>query len=148
MQMTVLLADSGNFLKASLLICNSCNKVQHDFNNKDQSNGYVKNRLSWVKEKLVDQIMDSLYIQTDIYSVHNAYKEVKQQTRKSACIPGYLRDTTWINKHATFDGKVKICKTIVKAVFTYKADTRRTEPLLKTTEMNTFRNVIGKTRRN
>ena len=49
------------------------------------------------------------------------------------------------------ESKVKIYKTTVRPILTYaaetRADTSKTKQLLRTTEMNTLRTIVGKTRR-
>jgi len=46
--------------------------------------------------------------------------------------------------------KVRICKSIIRPVLTYavetRADTSETKQILETTEMNTLRKIVAKTR--
>ena len=54
----------------------------------------------------------------------------------------YLRNNFMIK-----EAKVKICKTAVRPITTYgvetRADTTRTEQLLRSTEMKTLRSILG-----
>ena len=65
-------------------------------------------------------------------------------------ISGLLRDVTWRNKCKTVESKIKIYTAVVRPIMTYGAETRaattKTKQLLRTTEMNTLRAILGKTR--
>ena len=52
-------------------------------------------------------------------------------------------------KNVTVESKIKIYKAVVRPIMTYGAETRaaptKTKRLLRTTEMNTLRAILGKT---
>lgn len=95
-------------------------------------------------DRIVQQVMDLAYLDVEISSVVNT--ALKPQALKGVLISGCLRQVTWKNKYA--EGKVKIYKTIVRPTTTYAAETQantsRTKQLLRTTEMNTLRAMVGK----
>ena len=76
--------------------------------------------------------------------------EVRHQTNNAGRISGILRDVTWRNKYVTVESKIKIYKAVVRPIMTCGAETRaattKTKQLLRTTEMNTMRAILGKTR--
>lgn len=67
---------------------------------------------------------------------------------KAARTSGYLRDVIW-NKYLRIESKAKIYKTKVRIVVTYAAETRadnsKIKQLVRTTKMDTFREMVGKT---
>ena len=87
-----------------------------------------------------------------LVSYRNAYMEVRHQTNNAARISELLRDVTWRNKCMTVESKIKICKAVVRPIMTQGAERRaattKTKQLLWTTEMNTLRAILGKTRFN
>ena len=62
---------------------------------------------------------------------------------------GCLKDIVWRNKFMSTEAKVKIYKAAVRPIITYavgtRADTTRTEQLLRSTEMKTLRSILGLT---
>ena len=104
-----------------------------------------------VEGHIIEQVMKFKYLGFEISSYGNTLLEVREQTLKAARISGCLRDVVWKNKYMSIESKVKIYKTAVRPILTYavetRADTSKTKQLLRTTEMNTLRTIIGKTRR-
>jgi hypothetical protein len=90
------------------------------------------------------------FLVLDISSDRNTYLEVYHQTNNAARVSGFLRDVTWRNRYMPVESKIKIYKAVVRPIMTYgaesRADTTKTKQLLKTTEMNTLRAILGKTR--
>ena len=65
-------------------------------------------------------------------------------------ISGLLRDITWRNKDMTVESATKIYTAVLRPIMTCGAETRatttKTKQLSRTTEMNTLRAILGKTR--
>ena len=105
-----------------------------------------------IDDTLLEQVTTFKYFGSIISSNRNTYMEVRHQTNNSARISGLLRDVTWRNKYMTVESKIKIYKAVVRPIMTYSAETRadttKTKQLLRTTEMNTLRAILGKTRFN
>jgi len=101
-------------------------------------------------DTLLEQVTSFKYLGGIISSDRNTYMEVRHQTNNAARISGLLRDITWRNRHMTTESKIKIYKAVIRPIMTYgaesRADTAKTKQLLKTTEMNTLRAILGKTR--
>ena len=75
---------------------------------------------------------------------------VRHQTNNAAWISGLLRDVTWRNKYVTVESKIKIYKAVVRPIMTCGTETRaatiKAKQLLRATEMNTLKVILGKTR--
>lgn len=100
--------------------------------------------------KIIEQVMRFVYLGAEISSERNTYGEATQRTMKAARVSGFLRDVTWKNKYLTTESKSRIYKTMVRPIMTYTAETHvstsRIKQMMRTTEMNTLRAIVGKTR--
>ena len=101
-------------------------------------------------DTILEQVTTFKYLGGIISSDRNTYMEVRHQTNNAARISGPLRDVTWRNKYMTVESKIKICKAVVRPIMTYGAETRaattKEKQLLRMTEMNNLRAILGKTR--
>ncbi|XP_055385812.1 uncharacterized protein LOC129614885 [Condylostylus longicornis] len=104
-----------------------------------------------VNNKTIEQVNRFKYLGVDITDSRQIETEVSLQTAKAAAISGNLRDVIWKNKYMLIDNKVRIYKTCVRPIMTYavetRADTAKTEQILRRTEMKTLRQICGYTLR-
>ena len=98
---------------------------------------------------MVEQGMAFKYLGCHVTSDSNLHNEVKDQTIRGARISGRLKDIVWRNKFMSTAAKVRIYKAAVRPIISYavetRADTTRTEQLLRSTEMKTRRCILGLT---
>ena len=101
------------------------------------------------KKRMVEQVMAFKYLGCHLTSDRNLYNEVKDQAIRGARMSGCLKDIVWRNKFMSTEAKVKIYKAAVRPIISYavetRADTTRTEQLLRSTEMKTLRSILGLT---
>ena len=101
------------------------------------------------KNRVVEQVMAFKYLGCHVTSDRNLYNEVKDQTIRGARMSGCLKDIVWRNKFMSTKAKVEIYKAAVRPMITYavktRADTTRTEHLLRSAEMKTLRSILGLT---
>ena len=90
------------------------------------------------------------YLGIQIKSDKNLTLEVGQQALTASRISGCLNDTVWFNNFLRIEPKVCICKSVVRPILTYTAETRsdtaKTRQILETTEMKTLRRIMNKIR--
>lgn len=102
-----------------------------------------------VKDEIIEQVMSFKYLGVEISSSQDRKKEVQDQINKAARISGCLKEIIWRNKYR--EAKIRICKTYVRPIMTYaaetRADTKKTKSMARTTEMWTLRAITGHTLR-
>ncbi|KAJ4451851.1 hypothetical protein ANN_03329 [Periplaneta americana] len=104
-----------------------------------------------IEKKMIEQVMSFRCLGVDITSDRHIINEVRNQTQKAARISGCVRDVVWKNKYLNTESKIKIYKTAVRPILIYGTETivetiKKTKQLMRTTEMNTLRTILGKTR--
>ncbi|XP_060524527.1 uncharacterized protein LOC132700944 [Cylas formicarius] len=102
-----------------------------------------------VDGQVIQQEMKFKYLGIDITSYVNVVDEVRQQVAKANKVAGCLNDVIWRNKHLKKHTEVRVCKTTIRPIMTYTAETRsdtaKTSRLLETTEMKILRRISAKT---
>ncbi|XP_055389920.1 uncharacterized protein LOC129618916 [Condylostylus longicornis] len=106
----------------------------------------VRCKLS-INNHIIEQVFNFKYLGVNITSSRGNETETCAQAGKAAAISGYLRDVIWKNKYMLIENKVRIYKTCIRPILTYaaetRADTSKTKQRLRTTEMQTLRQICN-----
>ena len=96
--------------------------------------------------------MSFAYLRIAITSNRNNFRQVKQEAIRVKYIKTFKRYISWNNTFLTREAKVKINKTMVRPILSYRwesrAESSKTKHLLRTAGMKAIRTIIRKIRWN